>query len=121
MLRNLDLFKEETNIHPNVSLMSYTQPLSLGCRFLEDGMSIVLKNTLQNYVFNIGHDIEAENATSWKSISMLLSSNDELGAQPLLENSNEIPMFMTKDGQIVVRGHLMMDKISHGCDGYFTS
>ena len=48
-----------------------------------------------------------------------MSSSDELGAQPLLEHSNDLPIGMIKDGQIVVGGHLMMDNISHGCDGYF--
>ena len=35
-LSNLDSFKEEEKSHPNVSLMSFTQPLRLDCSFLED-------------------------------------------------------------------------------------
>ena len=41
-MRNLELFKEEIYIHPSVILLSCTQLLGLECRFVEDGMSIVL-------------------------------------------------------------------------------
>ena len=80
MLRSLDLFKEDIYSPPSAFLLSYTQLLGLECRFLEDGMSIVLKNTLQNYVFSIEHNPETTYAPSWRSTVFSLSSSDELGA-----------------------------------------
>ena len=44
--RTLDKIKEEMYIHPSVSLSSCTQLLGLECRFLEDGMGIVLNHAM---------------------------------------------------------------------------
>ena len=45
-LGSLDFFNEDMYFHPRVPLLSCTQLLGLECRFLEDGMSIVLNHAM---------------------------------------------------------------------------
>ena len=92
--------------------MICTQLLGLECIFLKDRMSIVRNNPMQNYMFNIGHDLETTVEPSWRSEVLSLSSNDELGVQTLLGHSNDLPICITKDRQIVFGGHLMLHNLS---------
>ena len=78
-------------------------------------MSIVLKNPMQKYMFNNEHEHEIENAPLWRSAVLSLSNSDELGAQPLLEHSNDHSTYVVEDRQMVDKRHL----ISHYYDGYF--
>ena len=96
-LRSLDFLKEEIYIDPSVSFLSCTQLLGLEYRFLEDGMSIVLNHAMQNYVFIIEYDLEIENAPSQRSAALSFNNSDELGAQPLLEHSNDLSTCIEED------------------------
>ena len=78
-------------------------------------MSIVLNNPMQNYMFNIEHDHETEYASSWRSVALSLSNSDDLGAQPLLDHSNDHSTCVVGDRQMVDERHL----IFHCYDGYF--
>ena len=78
-------------------------------------MSIVLNNPMENYMFNIEHDHEAEYALSWRSSALSLSSSDELGSQPVLQHSNDHYTFVAGDRHMVDDIHI----ISHYYDGSF--
>lgn len=106
-LSNLDLYKGDIYNHPSVSFLSCTQLLGLECRFLEDVMSIFLNNAMKNYVFNIEHDLEIEDAPLWRSTMLSLSSSDELGRQPLLRHSNDHSTCVVGDRQMVDETHLI--------------
>ena len=78
-------------------------------------MRIFLKNPTHNYMFNIEHDQETTYAPSWRSEMLSWSSSDELGAQPLLDHSNDHSTCVAGDRQMVDEIHL----ISHYYDGSF--
>ena len=78
-------------------------------------MSIVLNNPMENYMFNIEHDHETSNAPSWRSTTLSLRNNDELGGQLVLGNSNDQYTCVVLDRQMVDERHL----ISHYYDGSF--
>ena len=82
-------------------------------------MSLVPNKITKNHMFilELEHDTTS---TSLEILTMLsFSSNDELGTQPLLEYSNDLPIYITKGEQIDDGGHIRMDNISHVCVGYF--
>ena len=70
-------------------------------------MSIVLNNAMQKYAFNIEKDLETEDAPLWRSTTLSLSSSDELGAQPLLEHSNDHSTCVAGDRKMVDERHLI--------------
>ena len=78
-------------------------------------MSIVLNNSMQNYMFSNDIDHETANAPSWKLAALSLSNSDELGAQPLLEHSNDHSTCVAGDRQMVDERYL----ISHYYDEFF--
>ena len=119
MLRTLEWFKEEMYSHLVISFLSCIQHFGLECRVLEDRMRIILINPMQNCMFNIVHDHEKTYAPSWRSFVLSLRSSDKLGAQLLLEHSNDLSTCIALDRQMVDGRHLMMDDISHYYDGSF--
>ena len=66
-------------------------------------------------MFNIVHDHEIADTSSWRSTSLSLSNGDELGAQTLLEHSSDHSTCVAGDRQMVDERHL----ISHYYDGSF--
>ena len=114
MLSNLEMFKEEIYSHPSYSLLSCTQLFGLECGFLKDRMSIVLNNAMQKYVFNIEHELKRVHAPSWRSIALLMSSSDELGAQFTWIHSDDPHICVVVDGQMIDERH----RIFHYCEGY---
>ena len=68
---------------------------------------------------SIEHDLKTTEAPLWRSAVLSLSSSDELGAQPLLEHSNDLSTCIAGVRQIVDGGHLMRDDIFHYYDGHF--
>lgn len=87
--RTLDLINEDMYNYPILSLLSYTQHFLLKCGFLEDGMIIVLINTMLGYEFSIVYGHEKTAAPSCRSGALSLRSNDEMRAPLFLEHSEE--------------------------------
>ena len=82
-------------------------------------MSIVLINLMQNYVFRIEYGHETSDAPSWRSTTLSLSSNDELGGQLLLGHSDDHYTCVALDRHMVYERHIMIDNISHYYDRSF--
>ena len=78
-------------------------------------MSIVLNNPMQNYMFNISHEHKTTKTPLWRIEALSLRSNDELGAQLLLEHSDDHFNCVILDGPMIDERHL----IFHYCDGSF--
>ena len=70
-------------------------------------MIIVLNNPMHNNMFNFEHDHETKNAPSWRSEVLPLSSSDELVAQSLLGQFNDLSTCIAEDRQMVEERHII--------------
>ena len=62
------------NHQPQVSLLSFTQPLRLECNLLEDVMNYVYHTKEHRFIFELGHD---PTKTPWRRVTMLSRGSSE--------------------------------------------